>query len=52
MTRRVAKLSPPSVPILRIRLLWKLLEVEGQGFLPVVGAIVICLIVVGWWILR
>jgi hypothetical protein len=52
MTKPVVKTSQASVPVLRIRLLWKLLEIEGHGFLPVVGALVISLLVVGWMILR
>jgi hypothetical protein len=28
------------------------IEVEGEGVIPVVGALVLCLIVIGWLVLR
>jgi hypothetical protein len=36
---------------LRVRIPW-LIEVEGEGVIPVVGALVICLIFLGWIVLR
>jgi hypothetical protein len=36
---------------LRVRIPW-LLEVEGEGVIPVVGALILCLVLVGWIVLR
>ena len=54
MSKSVSQPSPARVRVnrVRIRLLWKFLEVEGEGILSVIGGLVICLLVVGWLILR
>lgn len=54
MAKSVPKPTPAHMPVnrVRIRLLWKLLEVEGEGILSVIGGLAICLLVVGWLILR
>jgi hypothetical protein len=36
---------------LKIRIPW-FIEVEGEGVIPVVGALVLCLIIVAWLVLR
>ena len=36
---------------LKIRIPW-VIEVEGEGIIPVVGALVLCVVVVVWIVLR
>jgi hypothetical protein len=36
---------------LKVRIPW-FIEVESEGIIPVVGALLICLVVVGWIVLR
>jgi hypothetical protein len=42
--------SRPSVNRVRIRLFWRVLEIEGEGLISVVGGLVIGLMLVGWFI--
>jgi hypothetical protein len=54
MAKSARRPTPAHMPVnrVRIRLLWKLLEIDGEGVLSVIGALVICLLMVGWLILR
>jgi hypothetical protein len=36
---------------LRVRIPW-LIEVEGEGVIPVLGALILCLLLIGWMVLR
>lgn len=46
-------MTKPAPPInrVRIRFLWRLLEIEGEGILPVVGSLTALLLLVTWFIL-
>jgi hypothetical protein len=49
--------KPPQRPVppvnrVHIRFLWRLLEIEGEGLLSVIGGLVILLLLVGWFIQR
>jgi len=43
-------MTKPTPPInrVRIRFLWRLLEIEGEGIASVVGGLVVALLFVGW----
>jgi hypothetical protein len=36
---------------LKVRIPW-FIEIESEGVIPVLGALLICLVVVGWMVLR
>lgn len=52
MAKSAAKEPPATEPVLRVRLLWKLVEVEGHGRLSVLCAVAICLLMMSLWIAR
>ena len=47
-------MTKPTPPIhrVRIRFLWSLLEIEGEGIASVVGGLVVALLFVGWLMLQ
>jgi hypothetical protein len=47
----MTKHTPP-IHRVRIRFLWRLLEIEGEGIASVVGGLVVALLFVGWLILQ
>jgi hypothetical protein len=48
MTTKTSKNSPPSGDRLKISLFWKVLVIEGEGTLPVAGALLLGLLVFAW----
>jgi hypothetical protein len=58
MAKRAAKTNPPSKPPVsganrvHFRLLWRVIEFEGEGMTAVIGCLALGVVLVGWLVLT